>query len=83
MLTGRQIREARALLGLKRSILAQKVGRITTLLIMRAEEIENEPMLSAEHDAAVRQTLERLGVEFGPLGPRLRAKDGEKSEVAP
>ena len=45
MLTGRQIREARALLGLQRSILAKKVGRITTRAIMRAEESVDEPAL--------------------------------------
>jgi ribosome-binding protein aMBF1 (putative translation factor) len=72
MLTGRQIREARKLLGLDRSVLAQKVGRITTLAIMRAEEHEDEPTLSPEQDALVRQTLERLGVEVGPDGVRLQ-----------
>ncbi|MGI4767496.1 MAG: hypothetical protein ACRYGP_20825 [Janthinobacterium lividum] len=72
MLTGRQIREARLLLGLKRSILAQKVGRISTLAIIRAEEAEGESVASPEHAAAIRQTLERLGIEFGPEGVQLR-----------
>ena len=72
LLTGRQIREARTLLGLTRSVLAQKVGRIATLVIMRAEENEDEPTLSPEQDALVRQTLERLGVEVGPRGVRLQ-----------
>ena len=72
MLTGRQIREARKLLGLDRSVLAQKFKRITTLTIMRAEENEDEPTLSPEQDALVRQTLERLGVEVGPRGVRLQ-----------
>ena len=71
-LTGRQIREARVLLGLKRSVLAQKVGSLTTRVIMRAEEIEREPSLSVDQDAAVRRTLERLGIEFVPDGVRLR-----------
>ena len=72
MLTGRQIREARKLLGLNRSILALRVGRITTRVIMRAEESSDEPTLSPEQDALVRQTLERLGVEVGPHGVRLQ-----------
>ena len=75
MLTGRQIREARALLGLTRSVLAKKVGRITTRVIMRAEESEDVPALSAEHAAVIQQTLERLGIEFTPDGPRLQKRD--------
>ena len=74
MLTGRQIRAARTLLGLTRSVLAQKVGRITTLVIMRAEENEDEPVL-AEHDAAIRAALERAGIKFTPDGPQLRTKE--------
>lgn len=72
MLTGRQIREARTLLKLHRSKLAAKVGRMTTLVILRAEENEDEVMLSAEHAIAIRQTLERAGVEFSQEGVRLR-----------
>ncbi|MGI3900097.1 MAG: hypothetical protein ACRYGP_23580 [Janthinobacterium lividum] len=81
MLTGRQIREARTLLGINRSILANKVGRMTTRVIIRAEENEDEPILSAKQDEAIRQTLDRLGVEVGPHGVRLRAKDSETLEV--
>lgn len=72
MITGRQIREARTLLGLTRSRLAYKVGRITTLVILRAEEAEHEPVALPEHAAVIRQTLERAGVEFSPEGVRLR-----------
>ena len=73
-LTGRQIREARGLLGLKRSVLARKVGRIAGLDILRTEQAEDEATLSDEQAAAVRQTLERLGIEFttDPPGVRLR-----------
>lgn len=59
MLTGRQLREARKVLGMNQSVLAHKVGRITTA-IMRAEEHEEGTNLSPEQEAAVRQTLERL-----------------------
>ncbi len=72
MLTGRQIREARILLGFNRSQLAKKVGTITTRVIMRAEEDEHEPVASSEHAVAIRQTLERLGIGFTAAGPRLR-----------
>ncbi len=81
MLTGRQIREARTLLGINRSILAHKIGRMTTRVIIRAEENEDEPTLSAEQDEAVRQTLDRLGVEVGPHGVKLRARDIEVSKA--
>ncbi len=71
MITGRQIREARKLLGLTRSKLATKVRRITTTVIIRAEEVEDEPVAPPSHAIAIRQTLEALGVEFTPNGPRL------------
>lgn len=74
-ITGRQIREARTLLGLTRSKLAYKVGRITTLVILRAEEAENELMASQEHAAAIQRVLERSGVRFTPEGVRLRKVD--------
>ncbi len=72
MLTGRQIREARELLGMNHSVLAQRTRCLTTLAIRRAEEREDEAALSAKQDAAVRRTLERLGVEVGPHGVRLQ-----------
>ena len=75
--TGRQIREARTLLGLTRSVLAYKVKRITTLAIMRAEEAEDESTLTADQAAAIRQTLERLGIEFTSEPPGVRLRKGE------
>ena len=75
MITGRQIREARKLLGLTRSKLATKVRRITTTVIIRAEEVEDEPVVPPSHAIAIRQTLEALGVEFAPDGPRMRKAD--------
>ncbi len=71
ILTGRQIRQARTLLGLNRSRLSSKVGCITTLVIMRAEENEDEP-LPIDQAVAIRTTLERAGVDFSPEGVRLR-----------
>ena len=76
-ITGRQIRQARTLLGLTRSQLASKVKCLTTLVIMRAEDDEDEPIASPEHAAAIRRTLERSGIEFTvyPPGVRLRNTD--------
>ena len=75
MITGRQIREARKLLGLTRSKLATKVRRITTTVIIRAEDAEDEPVVPPSHAIAIRQTLEALGVEFTLDGPRMRKSD--------
>ncbi len=74
-LTGRQIRQARELLGMNHSVLAQRTRCLTTLALRRTEESEDEATLSAKQDVAVRRTLDRLGVEVGPHGVRLRVKD--------
>ncbi len=75
MLTGRYIREARALLGLTRSDFAKKVRTVTTLTIMRAEEFDDEPPITATQNAAIERAIERAGVEFTFDGPRLRKKE--------
>ena len=76
-ITGRQIRQARTLLGLTRSRLAYKVGRTTTLVILQAEEAGDEPVASPEHAAAIRRTLERSDIAFTacPPGVQLRSTD--------
>ena len=72
MITGRHLREVRTLLGLQRSRLAAKVGTVTTLTIVRAEEVDSEPPISPTHAAAIRQALESAGIEIGPHGVQLR-----------
>ena len=59
------------------SVLAQRIRCLTTLALRRAEGSEDEATLSAKQDAAVRRTLERLGVEVGPHGVRMRARDND------
>ena len=59
-IAGRQIREARALLGLPRNELAAKVT------IVRAESVDGEPPITTAQAAAIQQALERAGVEFIP-----------------
>ena len=81
MLTGRQIREARRLLGLAPSKLAQKTRIVTPLTLRRAEADDHRPPIADVHMRAIRQTLEQLGVEFGPDGVRLRARDSQGSEA--
>ena len=67
-ITGRQIREARALLGWERNKLAAKAGTVSTLTIMRAEKVDREPPITPAQAAAIRRALERAGVEIGPYG---------------
>ena len=75
MLTGQQIREARLLLGLAPSRLAQKTKIVTALTVRRAEADDHRPPIADVHMRAIRQTLEQLGVEFTPDGPRLRESE--------
>ena len=72
MLTGRQIREARALLKLSPSDIAVKARTVTTATVKRAEADDHRPPIADSHMKAIRQTLERLGIEFTADGPRLR-----------
>ena len=71
-ITGRQIREARALLGWERNKLAAKAGTVSTLTIMRAEKVDGEPPITQAKAVAIRQALERAGIEIGPYGVRLK-----------
>jgi predicted transcriptional regulator len=62
--TGRQIREARTLLGLTRSALATKVRMVTTATITRAEAVYGEPAITIAQAAAIRSFLEAAGIQF-------------------
>ncbi len=72
MITGRQIREGRALLGLLRSEFAKKVRTVTTLTIRHAESVNDEPPVTMAQVEAIERAFDRAGVEFTPDGPRLR-----------
>lgn len=72
MLTGRQIREARGLLALTPSKLAKRSKVVTTMMVNRAEADDHHPPIADSHMNAIRRTLEGLGVEITPEGPRLR-----------
>ena len=61
-------------MGWNRSQLAYKVKSITSVAIRRAEKFENEFILSAEQDDAIRQTLERVGIEFKAHGVILHCE---------
>ena len=72
MLTGRQIREARALLGVSPYKLAMTTKVVTTQTVHRAEADDHRPPIADHHMRAIRRALETLGVEFAPDGVRLR-----------
>lgn len=75
MLTGRQIREGRALLGLQRNEFAKKVRTVTTLTINRAEAVDDEPPITIAQATAIEGVFDRAGVEFTTDGPWLRKKE--------
>ena len=75
MLTGGQIREARALLGLTRSELAAKVKTVTTSTIARAETVDDEPPITVAQATAIERAFDQAGIEFTPDGPQLRKKE--------
>ena len=77
MIIGRQIREARALLGLSRSQLAARIRSVTTATIMRAELVDDEPPITMAQADAIQQALERAGVEFTSDPPSARLREAE------
>ena len=66
MLTGRQLREARELLGLTPSRLATRTVILTAMTIKQAEAFDGEPQITIQYLKAIRQALERAGIEFTP-----------------
>ena len=64
MITGRQIREARALLGLRRYELAYRARTVATLTVKRAESVDDEPPITIAQAAAIKCALEAAGIEF-------------------
>ena len=74
MLTGRQIREARSLLGLSPSELAAMTEILRPTTVKRAEAQDMMQPIAVAHMRTIRETLEALGVEFGPDGVRLRGE---------
>ena len=75
MITGSQIREARALLGLQRNELAARVKSVTTATIARAETVDGEPPITIAQATAIRQTLVAAGIEFEGVALRLRKRE--------
>ncbi len=75
MLTGKQIREARALLGLQRSKFAEKAG-VPHKILKLAEMTDGECLITLERARQIRRAIETAGIELydegGDAGARRR-----------
>jgi transcriptional regulator with XRE-family HTH domain len=72
MITGRQIAEARELLGWPRYELAMRVKIVTTNGIARMERFDSLPAAPPSSAGAIKAVLEAAGIEFSDLiGVRL------------
>jgi transcriptional regulator with XRE-family HTH domain len=63
MVTGAQIRAARALIGWSATTLAQRSG-VSQPTVQRAESVDGIPRMQAPNLAAIQRALEEAGVVF-------------------
>lgn len=79
VLTGSQMRAARALLGWSANDLAERCG-VSYNTIQRAERVDDMPNMQSRNLAAIKSALEAGGVEFidgqytGAGGPGVRLR---------
>jgi transcriptional regulator with XRE-family HTH domain len=75
-ITGRQIREARTLLGWDRSTVARRTG-LPIIVVTRAEASDGEPHITMAQGIAIKHALAIAGIEFTtePPGVRLPSTD--------
>jgi transcriptional regulator with XRE-family HTH domain len=77
LLTGGQIRAARAFVGWSARDLAERAG-LGLSTVQRAEASDGEPSITKANLAAIRTSLETAGVEFiaeNGGGPGVRLRD--------
>ena len=76
MITGKQIREARALMGLQRSKFAEKAG-VPHAILKLAEMTDGECPVQLDRVRQIRRAIEAAGLEFfgegSEAGVRRRA----------
>ena len=63
MITGKQIREARALMGLQRSKFAEKAG-VPHAILKLAEMTDGECPVTLERARQIRRAIENAGIEL-------------------
>lgn len=78
MITGKQIREARALLGLQRSKFAEKAG-VPHTIVKLAEMMDDECPVTLERARQIRRAIEAAGLELYGAG----AEAGVRRRVVP
>jgi hypothetical protein len=79
VLTGRQIRAARGLLGISAEKLSE-VSRVGISTVWRAEKADGPVRMTAANEHALRSVLEQAGVEFiaengGGAGVRMKTPE--------
>ena len=67
MISGGQIRAARAYARLSAARLAEMSG-VARMTIVKAESVDGDPPLTVSNLRAIQETLESLGIIFGPSG---------------
>ncbi len=92
MITGKQVREARALMGLQRSKFAEKAG-VPHLIVKLAEMTDGECAVTVQRERQIRRAIEAAGIELYGEGtaagarrrgiPAERPHDGAASPGAP
>jgi transcriptional regulator with XRE-family HTH domain len=71
LITGLQIRMARAALRWSAQQLADKCG-FSYATIQRAESVDDMPAMTAKNLVMIRKVLEEAGIEFSDRGVRLK-----------
>ena len=78
MITGRQIREARAMLKWNVEDL-EKRSSIDAAIIRRAENVDGTPSITLVQAGLIQQAFERAGLRFGRGGGVLMAAGKEEA----
>ncbi len=78
MITGKQVREARALMGLQRSKFAEKAG-VPHLIVKLAETTDGESPVTLDRARQIRRAIEAAGIELYGEGEET----GARRRVAP
>ena len=85
MISGGQIRAARAYARLSAARLAEMSG-VARMTIVKAESVDGDPPLTVTNLRSIQETLEGIGITFGADGTvnyRPKTLDPSKSTVQP
>ena len=85
MITGKQVREARVLMGLQRSKFAEKVG-VPHAIVKLAEMTDGESAVTVQRARQIRKAIEAAGIELygegDAAGARRRGTQSEEPRDA-